>query len=155
MCVSRSVVSNSLRPHELQPTRLLCPWNSPGKNTGVGCHFLLQGISLTQGSNPGLPHCRQTLYCLSYQGSPNLLSCVRLFVIPWTAVYQASPSIKYSRQQYWSGLPFLSPGDLPNPGIKPRSPALQADCLPAEPQGTPTVYQSLIKFMSIDVGDDI
>ena len=45
----------------LQSTRLLHPWNSPGKNTGVGCHFLLQGIFLTQGSNPGLPHCRQTL----------------------------------------------------------------------------------------------
>ena len=46
-----SVVSDSLRPHGLYPTRLLCPWDSPGKNTGVGCHFLLQGIFLTQGSN--------------------------------------------------------------------------------------------------------
>ena len=46
------------QPHRLQPTRLLCPWNSPGKNTGVGCHSLLQGIFPTQGSNPGLPHCR-------------------------------------------------------------------------------------------------
>ena len=44
--------------HRPQPTRLLCPWDSPGKNTGVGCHFLLQGIVPTQGSNPGLPHCR-------------------------------------------------------------------------------------------------
>ena len=52
----------------LQPTRLLCPWDSPGKNTGVCCHFLLQGIFLNQGSNPGLPHCRQTLYGLSHQG---------------------------------------------------------------------------------------
>ena len=58
---SRSVVSDTLRPHGLQPTRLLHPWDFPGKNTGVGCHFLLQGIFLTQGSNPGLPHCRQTL----------------------------------------------------------------------------------------------
>ena len=48
---------------------LLSPWNFPGKNTGVGCHFLLQRIFLTQGLNPGLPHCRQTLYCLSHQGS--------------------------------------------------------------------------------------
>ena len=47
---SRSVVSDSLQPHGLQPTRLLCPWDFPGKNTGVGCHFLLQGIFLTQGS---------------------------------------------------------------------------------------------------------
>ena len=46
------------------------PWEFPGKNTGVGCRFLLQGNFLTQGSNPSLPHCRQTLYCLNYQGSP-------------------------------------------------------------------------------------
>ena len=57
--VCRSVVSDSLQPHELQPTRLLCPWDFPGKNTGVGCHFLLQGIFPTQGSNLHLPHCRQ------------------------------------------------------------------------------------------------
>ena len=50
-------------------TRLLRPWDSPGKSTGVGCHFLLQGIFLTQGSNLGLLHCRQTLYPLSHQGS--------------------------------------------------------------------------------------
>ena len=66
---SRSVVSNSLGSCELYPTRLLCPWDSPGKSTGVGCHFLLQGIFLTQGSNPGLLHCRQMLYLLSHQGS--------------------------------------------------------------------------------------
>ena len=66
---SCSVVSNSLWPHGLQPTRLLPPWDSPGKSTGVGCHFLLQGIFPTQGSNPGLLHCRQMLYCLSHQGS--------------------------------------------------------------------------------------
>ena len=67
--VSRSVVSNSLQPHGLEPTRFLCPWDSPGKNTGVGFHSLLQGISLTQGSNPGLLHCRQ-IFTLSHQGSP-------------------------------------------------------------------------------------
>ena len=59
--LSRSVVSDSLRPRGLQPTRLLHPWVSLGKNTGVGYHFLLQGIFLIQGSNPGLPCCRQTL----------------------------------------------------------------------------------------------
>ena len=64
-----SVVSNSLRPHGLQPIRILCPWNSPGKNTGVGCHFLFQGIFWTSGSNPCLLHCRQILYHLSHQGS--------------------------------------------------------------------------------------
>ena len=51
--------------------RFLCPWNSPGKNTGMGCHSLLQGIFLTQASNPSLLHCRQILYHLSHQGSPN------------------------------------------------------------------------------------
>ena len=56
--VSHSVVSDSLQPHGLQPARLPCPWDSPGKNTGVGCHALLQGIFPTQGLNPGLPHCK-------------------------------------------------------------------------------------------------
>ena len=68
--VSCSVVSDSLRPHGLYPARLLCPWDSPGKNTGVGCHSVLQGIFPTQGSNLGLLHCRQILY----QGSPRGLS---------------------------------------------------------------------------------
>ena len=66
--VSSSVVSDSLRPHGLWPTRLLCLWNSPGKNTGVGCHFFLQGIFLTQGLNLGFLHCRQILYSRSHQG---------------------------------------------------------------------------------------
>ena len=66
---SCSVVSDSLRPHGLKPTKLLSPWNFPGKNTGVGCHFHLQRIFPTQGVNPGLLHCRQTLYrSLSHQG---------------------------------------------------------------------------------------
>ena len=65
-------MSESLRPHGLKPTRLLCPWDFPGKNTGVGCHFFLQGIFPTQGLKLGLLHCRQILYCLSYQGSPRI-----------------------------------------------------------------------------------
>ena len=60
-------MSNSLQPHGLYPTRLLGPWDLPGKHTGVGCHFLLQGIFPTQGSNPGFPHYRQTLYRLSHR----------------------------------------------------------------------------------------
>ena len=71
MCVSHSVVSDSLRLCGLWPARLLCPWDFPSKNTGVGCHFLLQGIFLTQGSN--LPHCRLILYCLSHQGNHRIL----------------------------------------------------------------------------------
>ena len=65
---NRSVVSDSLRLHELYS-----PWNSPGQNTGIGSHSLLQGIFPTQGSNPGLPHCRRILYQLSHQGSPRIL----------------------------------------------------------------------------------
>ena len=65
-----------------------------------------------------------------------MLIRVRLFAIPWTVACQAPPSMKFSRQEYWSGLPFPPPGDLLNPGIEPRSPALQADSLPFEPPGS-------------------
>ena len=61
-----------------------------------------------------------------------LLSHVRLFVTPWTVAYEAPPSVGFSTQEYWSGLPFPSPGDLPDPGIKPWSPALHADALLSE-----------------------
>ena len=63
------------------------------------------------------------------------LSRVRLFATPWTVALQAPPSMGLSRQKYWSGLPFPSPGDLPDPGIEPRSPTLQADALTSEPPG--------------------
>ena len=56
---------------------------------------------------------------------------------PWTVAYQTCPSMGFSRQEYWSGLPFPSPRDLPNPGIEPRSPKLQADTLPSEPPRKP------------------
>ena len=65
------VVSDSLQRQGLQPARPLCPWDCPGKKTGVGCHFLLQGIFPTQGSNPGLPHCRRILYRLGQPGKPS------------------------------------------------------------------------------------
>jgi len=68
---SHSVVSNSLQPHGLYSA-----WNSPGQNTGVGSLSLLQGIFPTQGSDPGLPHCRRILYQLSHQGNPRILECV-------------------------------------------------------------------------------
>ena len=61
------------------------------------------------------------------------LGRVRLFATPWTVAYQAPPSMGFSRQEYWSGLPFPSPRDLPNPEIEPRSPALQADALRSDP----------------------
>ena len=63
-------------------------------------------------------------------------SCLTL-ATPWTVACQAPVSMGFSRQEYWSGLPFSSPGDLPDPGIKPRTPALQADCLPTELRGKP------------------
>ena len=62
---------------------------------------------------------------------------VQLFETPWTIASQAPPSMEFSRQAYWSGLPFPSPGDLPDPGFKPRSPALQADALLSELPGNP------------------
>ena len=65
------------------------------------------------------------------------VSCVRLFVTPWTVAGQAPLSMGFSRQEYWSGLPFTSPGDLPDLGTEPRSPALQADSLPSELPGKP------------------
>ena len=85
--LSHSVVSDSLWSHRLQPTRLLCPWNSPGQHAGVGSHSLLQGIFLTQGWNLGLLHCRHILYRLSQEGSPctkdqTLVPCIgRLILI--------------------------------------------------------------------------
>ena len=68
---SHSVMSDSLRPHGL-----CSPWNSPGQNTGVGRLSLLQGIFPTQGSDPGLPHCRQIIYQVSHKGSPRILEWV-------------------------------------------------------------------------------
>ena len=62
-------------------------------------------------------------------------SCVQLFAILWTVACQTPLSMEFSRPEYWSGLPSPSPGDNPDPWIEPRSPALQADSLPAEPQG--------------------
>ena len=72
------------------------------------------------------------------------LSRVQLFATPWTVAHEAPLSIGFSRQEYWSGLPFPSPGDLPNPGIEPRSPALQADALTSDPPGKPSYNGSLI-----------
>ena len=74
------------------------------------------------------------------------LSHGRLFATPWTIAYQAPLSMGFPRQECWSGLPFPSPGDLPDPGIEPGSPALQADALPSEPPGTMTMGRVVIKI---------
>ena len=71
------------------------------------------------------------------------LTCVRLFATPWTVAYQAPLSMGFSRQEHWSGLPFPSPGDLPDPGIEPGSPALQADALLSETPGKPQLIFSI------------
>ena len=110
-------MSDSVRSQRRQPTRLCCPWDSPGKNTGVGCHFLLQ--------------------CMTVKVKVKSLSRVRLFVTPWTAAYQAPLSMEFSSPEYWSWLPFPSPGDLPDPGIKLGFPTLKVDSLPSEPPGKP------------------
>ena len=141
-------MSDSVRPHRQQSIRLCHPWDSPGKNTRMDCHFLLQCMKVTS------------------------LSRVRLFATPWTAAYQAPPSLGFSRQEYWSGVPLPSPKtaaaakslqscptlcdpmdcSLPVssiPGIfqarvlewvaiafsrmEPESPTLQVDSLPSEP----------------------
>ena len=82
---------------------------------------------------------RRFFYQLVYEKKVKvkLLGHVQLFATPWTVAYQAPQSMEFSRQEYWSGLPFPSPGDLLDPGIESRSPTLQADALPSEPPGKP------------------
>ena len=112
----------TLQHHGLEPTRLLWPRHSPHENTWVGCHSLLQRTFPTQGSNPGLPHCRQILYHLCHQGAEHsslksycvmhvceVASVVPSSATPWTVAHQAPPSMGFSRWEYWSGLPFPSP----------------------------------------------
>ena len=72
---------------------------------------------------------------LKHKSKVKSFSHVQLFATPWTVACQAPPSMGFSRQEYWSGLTFPSPGDLPNPGIEPKFPALQADSLLSEPPG--------------------
>ena len=85
-------------------------------------------------ATPWTAACQASLSITSSWSLVKSLSRVRLFVTPWTAAHQAPQSMGFSRQEYWSGLPFPSPGDLPDPGIKPGSPALEADALTSEPQ---------------------
>ena len=135
-CQVAPVASDSVRSHRRQPTRLPRPWNSPGKNTRVDCHFLLQSMKVksesevaqlcltlrnpTDCSPPGSPvHGilqARTLEWVAISFSNawkwkvkvKSLSCVQLFATPWTAAYQAPPSMGFSRQEYWSGLPLPS-----------------------------------------------
>ena len=140
--VSRSVMSDSLQP----PARLLCPWNSPGKNTGVGSHSLLLGIFQTQGSSDTglLIAGRFFIIWVTKEALVNhccaVLSRVQLSAAPWILAHQAPLSVGFPRQEYWSGLWFSSPGDLPNSRIKPMSsasPAPQESSLPLSHRGSP------------------
>ena len=123
--------------------------DSPPKNTGVGCHALLQGIFSTQGSDPGLSHCKQILYQLSHQGSPRILEWVACPFSRGSSRPRDQTQVSHiasrfftswatsEAQEHWSGKPIPSPQDLPSPEIKLRSSTLQADSLPAEPQEKP------------------
>jgi len=85
-CQVASVMSDSVRPHRRQPTRLPCPWDSPGKNTGMGCHFLLQ--------------------CMKVKSESEVAQSCPTLATPWTAAHQAPPSVGFSRQKYWRGVPL-------------------------------------------------
>ena len=132
---SCSVMTDSLRPHGLQPTRLLCPWDPPGKGTGVGCRCLLRLIWLDL-INFGEP-CKTDVFVIKNCWVSNtkstdcetfinwtssnvstlccaVLSHIRLFATPWTVAYQTPLSMEFSRQECWSGVPFPSPKALGN-----------------------------------------
>jgi len=111
--------SLSVMSDSLQPHGLYIPWNSPGQNTGEGSH--------------------------SQSESEVAQSCPTL-CDPWTVAYQGPLSVGFSRQEYWSGLPFPSPGDLPNPGIELGSPALQEGALLSEPPRKPFLKDPQIKL---------
>ena len=116
MCSVPSVISDYVRPYETVALQAPLFMDSPGKNTRVGCHALLQCIFPTQGLNPS------PAFQVDY-------------LLVWATREAPLKKMRCSRQEYWKGLPFLSPRDLPNPGIEPRSPALQVDSLPSEPPG--------------------
>ena len=137
---SRSVVSDSLPPNGLYS-----PWNSPGQNTGVGSHSLLQGIFPTQGSNPGLPHCRRILYQLSHKGSPRILEQVAYPFSTGSSQPRNQTGIFCiagrfftnwaMREEYWSGGPISS-----SRGLNPRLLCLLhwlEDSLPLVPPAKP------------------
>ena len=151
-------MSNSVPPHRWQPTRLPRPWDSPGKNTGVGCHFLLQCMkvksesevvqsyptlsdpmdyslpgSSVHGIFPGKSTgvgCHCLLLLLLFSECPTLAT-------PWFVACQAPLSMGFLRQKDWSGLSFPYPEDFPDPRSEPLSPALQVDSSLLSHQGNP------------------
>ena len=127
-------MSDSVRPHRWQPTI----WDSPGKNTGVGCHFLLQCMKVKSESESEVAQS-----CLTLRDPMD-------YILPGSSVQAptATPLYLLSRQEYWSGLPLPSPGDLPNAGTEPGSPTLQANALPSEPPGKPSLARKHLSHSS-------
>ena len=156
--VSQKVMSHSLPSHGLQPTRLLCPWDFPDKHTEVACHFLLQGIFPTQGSNGHLLHllhCREILYHLSHQGSHYLLesesesrsSCLTLCnPMDLSLLGSSVHEILQARILEWIAIPFSRGSSQPR--IEARSLALQAGSLPSEP---PEKAYYLLEFAQVHI----
>ena len=111
--------SLSVMSDSLRPHGLYSPWDSPGHITGVGSFSLIQRIFPTKGSNSGLLHCRWIIYQLNHREA----------------------------KEYWIGYPISSPVDLPDPGIEPGSPVLQADSLPTELRGK-LIFRNLCTIIS-------
>ena len=130
-------------------------WQIDGETMKTVTDFLFLGSKITADGDCNHEIKRHLL--LGRKATTNLvkvkvksLSRVRLFATPWTVAYQAPLSMGFSRQECWSGLPFPSPGDLPDPGIEPRSPELRADALPSEPPGRPmTNLDNILKSRDI------
>ena len=129
-----SIPSEDPLERETATTPVFLPRKSHKQTSLAGVHGVTKNWTWQQLNTAN--HNLHKIHCVQ---SPLLslkvksLSRVRLLATPWTVAHQAPPSTGFSRQQYWSGLPFPSPGDLPDPGIEPRSPALQADALTSEP----------------------
>ena len=116
-----------------QPTPVL----SPGKIPWTEEPGRLQAIGSQRVRHDWAHRHNIVLYLFFLTKNEVKWSRVQLFATPWTVAHQALPSMGFSRQEYWSGLPFPSPGDLPNPGIEPRSPHCKKMLLPSEPPGKP------------------
>ena len=165
MCAC-SVMSKSLWPHGLKSSRLLCPWDFPGKNTGVGSHFLLQGIFPTHWSNPrslASPALTDGFFITTSPGEPiqnkeffiNAIAqckkCNNHKGSSWCLLRVQLCSLNrctrllcpwgFSRQEYWSGLSWPPAGCLPNRGIEPTSPTLQLILYHLSHQGSPLISE--------------
>ena len=133
-------MSDSLCPHSLKPPRLVHPWDFPGKNTGVDCHFFLQGNFPTQGMNLGLPHCRQTLYCLSHN---TYIQCN----IQFSSIARSCPTLCNPMNRSTPGLPVhhqlpvftQTPVHRVGDAIQPSHPLSS----PSPPAPSPSQHQSL------------